>query len=71
MRDCTCFCLYQILIPGDYFTLTAISICISHISSANSYTWLMSTILDVVPLEQAESVPLKTKTSPPLIGVCV
>lgn len=31
----------------------------------------MSTILDVVHLEQAESVPLKIKTSPPLTGVCV
>lgn len=31
----------------------------------------MSTVLDIVLLEQAESVPLKTKTSPPLIGVCV
>ena len=48
-----------------------IAIWSSHNSSANSYMWLMSTTLDLAPLEQAESVPLKTKTSLPLIGVCV
>lgn len=32
--------------------------------------WLVPTSLDIASLEQAETVPLKTKTSPTLIG-CV